>query len=753
MKRFMYALVVVAVFLGAYFGLKDAVWLEQTPYGSLTVNADFMDKPHTVGTFSVVLTDAANPRLVVKQQDAKQANFETIPAKAFVAAARSVDEYHEARGMTSVKSKVLERCRDQSIDAVESSNKQVTITGKLTCAKGSVDYSLTLKSDNPRHLDFEVKLLADGKPSDQYNRTYLMAGTHKDEGFFGFGEQFTYFDQKGRLLPILVSEQGVGRGLQPITVAADITNNGAGGKWHKSYAGVPHFISTDSKSMMLENHSYAVFDLRRDNEAVVEVFDNYISGRLIAGNTPLELIENYTAITGRMRPLPDWITRGAIIGMQGGTDKVRKSLAQLNKLDAPIGAFWLQDWVGQRITSFGKQLWWNWTLDKQRYPGWPELSKELKGQGIEVMTYINPFLVDVEDRKAEQGEGYRNLYREALKNGYLVMRADGEPYMIKNTSFSAGLLDLTNPKAWKWMKEVIKKEIIGVGSMGWMADFGEGFPMDGVTKGKVNPVDHHNAYPELWAKLNREAIEEAGVGSPATFFSRSGYTRSPQYATLFWLGDQLVTWDHHDGLKTAVTGLLSSGISGYAFNHSDIGGYTTITSPIKNYHRSKELQMRWAEMSAFTTVYRTHEGNRPDDNWQFNSDEETLNHFVRMAKVYSCWEPYRRELIAAASQKGLPVVRHPYLHYPQDKTLRGMDYQQFMVGSDLMVAPVVDQGATKVKAYLPEGAWVDLWTGKDVPAGRLDADAPMGKPPVFYRKDAAVGGQLRACMEQKGLLN
>lgn len=751
MKRLIYAVVLLAVFAGAWFGIKDAVWLETTPYGSLRVNGDFLNKPHSVGAFTVTLSDAAQPRLLVKQDD--KVLWESIPGKAFVAAAQSVDTFHEARGMTSVKSKVLARCRDQNVDAVVATDKDVSFSGKLQCADGSVAYRLTFQADSPKHLNFEVKLLDNDHLSEKYNRTYIMMASHKDEGYYGFGEQFTYFDQKGRQLPILVSEQGVGRGLQPITFAADITNDGAGGSWHKSYAGVPHFITTDNKSLMLENHSYSVFDLRRDNESVVEVFDNAIFGRLIAGNTPLELIENYTAITGRMRPLPDWVTRGAIIGMQGGTEKVRKSLAQLNALEAPLGAFWLQDWVGQRITTFGKQLWWNWTLDNQRYPGWDELVKDLKAQNLEVMTYINPFLVDVEDRKAELGANYRNLYREALDKGYLVMTTDGKPYMIKNTSFSAGLLDLTNPEAWNWMKDVIKKEIIGAGSMGWMADFGEGFPMDGVTKGKVKPVDHHNAYAELWAKLNREAIEEAGVGQYATFFSRSGYTRSPQYSTLFWLGDQLVTWDHHDGLKTAVTGLLSSGISGYAFNHSDIGGYTTITHPIKNYHRSKELQMRWAELSAFNVVFRTHEGNRPDDNWQFNSDEETLQHFVRMAKVYTCWEPYRRELIAEAAQKGLPVVRHPYLHYPQDKNVRSVVNQQFMVGADFMVAPVVEPGVTKVQAYLPAGEWVDLWTGNAVPSGSVQWAAPLGKPPVFYRKDSAAGAATRSCLEQKGLLS
>jgi alpha-glucosidase len=752
MKLVLRGLLLCAALLGVWFFAKDALWLESAPFETVSVNNALLDKPQTLGAFTVLLTNPANPQLVIRHQAAKQANFESVPGKAFVAAAKSEDVFHEARGMSTVKSKVLERCTQQIVDAMAQAGGELVLTGTLKCAQGPIGYRLAFKAGQAQDLLFDLTLQTTAAGLTDYNRTYLIAASKKDEGFYGFGEQYTFFNQKGRKLPILVSEQGVGRGVQPLTLGADLTNDGAGGKWHNSYAGVPHFITTESKSLMLDTHHYAVFDMRRDDAAVIELYSNHMFGRLIAGNNPLELIENYTAITGRMRALPEWVTKGAIIGLQGGTEKVRQTLAQLNKEQAPLGAFWLQDWVGQRITSFGKQLWWNWTVDKVRYPGWNELTADLKKQGIETMTYVNPFLVDVEDRKAEQGANYRNLYKEALDNGYLVMRKSGEPYLIKNTSFSAGLLDLTNPKAWTWMKEVIKKEVIAAGSLGWMADFGEGFPMDGVTFEKVDPLAHHNAYAELWAKLNREAIDEAGVGATATFFSRSGYTRSPQYSTLFWLGDQLVTWDHHDGLKTAVTGLLSSGISGYAFNHSDIGGYTTINSPIANYHRSKELQMRWAELSAFNVVYRTHQGNRPDDNWQFNSDEETLKHFVRMAKVYACWNPYRRELVAQASAKGLPVVRHPYLHYPQDMAFRNMDHAQFMVGSEFMVAPVVEPGASQVNVVLPQGDWVDLWSAKDVAAGSFSWPAPMGKPVVFYRKGSSAGQQTRACLAEQKLI-
>lgn len=753
MKKTLGALAVLAVLAGGGYCLREPLAVARAPYAELALAQGLAGRTYTVGDYTVALDGARAPRLRILRQGQAHAVFETVPGRAFVAAGRGPNSFHEARGMVQVASSTPVRCTDQRIDTARIEDGALLFDGSLQCLDGTQPYRMRLHGGAGSHLAFSLELLPrpDAK-APPYNRVLLVGASNADEGIYGFGEQFSTFNQKGRLLPIMVSEQGVGRGLQPITFAADVTNNGAGGKWHTSYAGVPHFITSTQRGLLLDTHDYVEFDMRRAESTVVELHGTRLSGHFLAGNTPLELVTASTELTGRMRPLPEWVTQGAIIGLQGGTQKVREALAQLQAQKTPLAAFWLQDWVGQRITSFGKQLWWNWTLDEKRYPGWDALVADLKKDKIEVMTYVNPFLADVEVRRDEQGPGYRNLYAEALAKGYLVKKTDGSPYLILNTSFSAGLLDLTNPEAWKWMKEVIKKEVIARGSLGWMADFGEGFPMDGVTHAKVDPVQHHNAYPELWAQLNREAIAEAGVGATATFFSRSGYTRSPAHSTLFWLGDQLVTWDAHDGLKTAVTGLLSSGISGYAFNHSDIGGYTTITSPIRNYHRSKELFMRWAEMAAFNTVFRTHQGNRPDDNWQFNSDAETLAHFSRMAKVYACWEPYRRTLIAEAATKGWPVVRHPYLHFPDEPAFRSMDSAQFMVGADLMVAPVLDPGVVSVSVTLPKGDWVNLWSGQPVAAGTQNAAAPLGQPPVFYRQGSSAGAQLRVCLKDLQLL-
>jgi alpha-glucosidase len=307
-------------------------------------------------------------------------------------------------------------------------------------------------------------------------------------------------------------------------------------------------------------------------------------------------------------------------------------------------------------------------------------------------------------------------------------------------------VDLTNPEARAWIKDVIQEELIGNGASGWMADFGDSLPYDAVLHSGADPKSYHNRYAEEWAGVNREALREARHGEDIVFFNRSGYTQSPGESTLFWLGDQLVDWDEHDGIKSAVTGLLSSGLSGYSLQHSDIGGYTAIDHPLLKHHRSKELLMRWTELAAFTTVFRTHEGNRPEVNHQIYSDEETLRHFSRFAKVYAAWKPYRIELVKEASETGLPVVRHPFVHYPDDPEVLGLEYQ-FMVGSDLMVAPVLDPGEEIVEVYLPAGRWVHLWSGRKY--GSLDkgvyetVNAPVGEPAVFYKDSSDVGRWFR----------
>jgi alpha-glucosidase (family GH31 glycosyl hydrolase) len=107
-----------------------------------------------------------------------------------------------------------------------------------------------------------------------------------------------------------------------------------------------------------------------------------------------------------------------------------------------------------------------------------------------------------------------------------------------------------------------------------MADFGEYLPFDAeVFQG--NAAVEHNKYPEQWANVNRMATDNR-TAADAVFFMRASATRSPKYSTLFWLGDQLTSFDEYDGLRTTINGHLSSGLSGMSLQHSDVGGYTMV---------------------------------------------------------------------------------------------------------------------------------------------------------------------------------
>ncbi|KAF2289910.1 hypothetical protein GH714_039137 [Hevea brasiliensis] len=219
----------------------------------------------------------------------------------------------------------------------------------------------------------------------------------------------------------------------------------------------------------------------------------------------------------------------------------------------------------------------------------------------------------------------------------------------------------------------------------------------------------------------------------------------------------MVSWQANDGIKSAVVGLLSSGLSGYAFNHSDIGGYCAVNLPFIKYNRSEELLIRWMELNAFTTVFRTHEGNKPTCNSQFYSNQRTLSLFARCAKMYKAWYFYRSQLVKEASQKGLPICRHLFLHYPNDRHVHNLSYQQFLIGTEILVVPVLDKGKQNVKAYFPEGEtypWKHIWSGKLFTEQGSEAwvEAPLGYPAVFIKDGTSVGETFLENLRNFGIL-
>jgi alpha-glucosidase len=565
------------------------------------------------------------------------------------------------------------------------------------------------------HLRFEGR-------NESRNRLRLRLAAEADESIWGCGEQYTHLDLKGRRLPIWTEEQGIGRGFDAISLLSELFY-GAAGRWHTTYFPLPTFVSSARYAVHCDVKSLSKFDFRAREFHDLEFWTTDVGLVVDSQPTLAALVGRMSQLLGRQPPLPEWAFDGAWLGIQGGNEVVRRKTEAALSVGTKVAAIWAQDWEGRRVTSFGKQLWWNWQYDSELYPNLPREILHWREKGIRFLGYCNPFLATE-----------RSLFEEARARHLLVRDAgSGEPTMVKVTTFPAAQLDLTNPETRLWMKEVIKRNMIGIGLSGWMADFGEWFPPEQVSLASgESPELAHNPYPAQWAELNREAIVEAGRGDDVVFFARAGYTNSVRHAPIFWAGDQLVNWSYDDGLASVIPAAISLGLCGVGVTHADVGGYTTV-GWIK---RSKELFLRWAELGAFSPIMRTHEGNRPEANWQFDSDGETLSAFARLSRIHAALKPYWLQLQEEYQASGLPFTRHMALHFEEDSVARSLQYQ-FMLGRDLLVAPVCKPRKRKWRVYLPSGDWCHLWSGESLPSGWNHVEAPLGKPPVFWRSGSS----------------
>ena len=232
------------------------------------------------------------------------------------------------------------------------------------------------------------------------------------------------------------------------------------------------------------------------------------------------------------------------------------------------------------------------------------------------------------------------------------------------------------------------------------------------------------------AKLNQEAIAECGKEKEVFFFTRAGHTGTIKASPMMWTGDQHVDWSIDDGLPSVIPATLSLAMSGYGITHSDAGGYTTIM----HMRRSKELLMRWEEMNVFSPLFRTHEGNQPVNDVQFDDDDELLAQMAKCSKMHLKLKEYLKACVREQETMGTPVMRPLFYHYDEKQAYEEMT--EYLLGRDILVAPIIKEGTTERSCYLPNDEWVHLFTGKVYTGGEVQIKAPMGEPPVFIRKNS-----------------
>ncbi len=535
-----------------------------------------------------------------------------------------------------------------------------------------------------------------------------------NEAVFGGGEQYRKVNLRGESVVNFVSEHikartVIEKALLPAALYREKPHSQIG-----SYAPMPVFVTDKGR--------FIAFDTDCDGKATF-ADDAYIFAfdscprtlKIQYGRDFRETAAFAAANIPNRQYIPDWCLDGMILGIQGGTQTVLDKTFDMLDKGAKICGVWSQDWSGENRTVMGKQVWWNWEADESLYPNLKNAIEQLNERGVRFLAYINPYLV----------KGSR-LYEQCAEAGYLIRRQNGEIYHIKSTTFDAGMIDLTNPEAVRFTKDIlIKKNMLDLGISGWMADFGEYLPVDCILH-DGDPALLHNKWPVMWAKLNREAVEEYGR-EDVMFFMRSGYLGIQKYAPVLWNGDQHTDYTKDYGLPCIMPACFSLGFSGVTMVHWDIGGFFSF-GKLK---RDDELFTRWMEISAFSLMMRSHESIRPWANSQFDAPGVTA-HTVRLSCIHAALKPYIKKCIDDA-MKGIPAIRPDFWETGDHSKSR--DEYSYFFGDDVYVAPVIKKGAKTRKVCLPDGKWIHFWSGETFEGGQdIDIAAPIGQPAVFYRE-------------------
>ena len=448
------------------------------------------------------------------------------------------------------------------------------------------------------------------------------------------------------------------------------------------------------------------FDTRFRFEQADTSFDMEMAGSpvpiyLFTEATPKGVLSAYTGLTGHPPDPPLW-TFGPWITALGGRGAVLDSAHRIRAEDMPASALWVYDQNDVK-NNLGWPFWFS------SYYGEPRSFVEtLHGQGFRVLTYVHPYL-------REQMEPYffpNPEYQKGVAEGLLVTGADGKPAGPRFEVVPVGNVDFTNPAAVDMWQSMIGNAVGTQGFDGWMEDFGEWVRYTDrfhVATGRTMS----ELYPLLYHKITFQ-VAQALKPSVVTF-SRSGSSGSQGFSPAMWGADQSANWSRDYGLPSVVTAGITAGMS----------GYSTWGPDILSTGSDRDLWMRWVQFGALSPVMRDHVWDKPAGSINAFSDAAATQHFRHWAAFHSSLLPYLKTYAEEAHRTGVPIMRHTVLEFPEDPRSATAEYQ-YLLGHEMLVAPVVQGGQTMRTLYLPRGEWVNFWTGdfltggQDVTVGATD---------------------------------
>lgn len=486
------------------------------------------------------------------------------------------------------------------------------------------------------------------------------------------------------------------------------------------YKSIPFLIGVKDGypyGLFFDNTYKSHFDLGKESSSYYfyGAKDGQLNYYIIGGKTLKEIVTNYTYLTGRV-PLPQkWM-----LGYQQSRwcysvseDEVRRIADSLRSNDLPCDVlhFDIDYMDGFRVFT--------WRKDTYQDP--KSFIKELADKGFRVMPIIDPGVKVDKDYW---------VYKEGLEKGYFAKSPDGTVYVNEVWPGDAVYPDFGRKEVRDWWSKNVKF-LVDLGTCGVWNDMNEPasfkgpFPDDVVFYDEDQKANHskmHNVYGHNMARATYKGLKKLTNKRPYVI-TRAAYSGSQKYTTV-WTGDNQSLWTH---IQMMVPQLCNLGLSGFAFAGTDIGGFGADCTP--------ELLSRWIEAGIFSPLLRNHAavGTRAQEPWAFG--EPTLSIYRKYLKLRYHLISYLYDRFYHESKTGLPVMRPLILNYPHDKNVQYMN-DEYMIGNDLLVAPVLMEGQTTRQVYLPEGNWLDFWTGAEYTGqNTILVKAELADLPLFIKKN------------------
>ena len=537
-----------------------------------------------------------------------------------------------------------------------------------------------------------------------------------DEHVYGFGEKNGKLDKRGWKLG----------GYNYVMWDTDTFAHDPG--TDPIYVSVPFYLVVrhgQAHGIFLDDTWRSTFDVGRERQDLLTFgaeggdLDYYF----INGPDPKKVIAQYTALTGRMPLPPRWSL---------GFNQCRYSYFPEAKVRWIADTFRLKEipadviWLDIHYQDNYKPFTWN----HERFPDPKKMIADLRAQGFRVVCIV--------DAHPKVEKGYAP-YDGGLAGNYFVKNPDGSLYEApvwpscadKNPGPSV-FPDFSNPAARKWWGSLYQS-FLDIGVAGIWNDMDEPavfdtasgtMPLDVVFDNEGQPTTHreiHNVYGQLLTRATFEGLSRLRPNERPFVLTRASFAGGQRYAAV-WTGDNTSDWS---SLRQSISTLLGFGLSGFSFVGADIGGFDGAPSG--------ELYSRWLQVGVFYPFMRSHStwGSPDKEPWSFDYHHEIINqHAIELRYELL---PYIYHAMQRASQTGVPALRPLFLEYPDDAKVTGLD-DEFLFGDDLLVAPVLYEGANEREVYLPNGEWFDYWTGRRFAGGQtIHLPVTLDSIPMFVR--------------------